>query len=145
MTLQRKVIFEVIQNSPRHMTAEQIYLASKAILPSIAIGTVYRNLGLMAESKEILRLEIPGQPDHFDKTLLPHHHGICVRCGEVFDIPALDLTEKLTAAVGMPVESYDLTVRVLCRNCRSQELGSCGGAENEILKDSSEEFREEKK
>ncbi len=121
MTQQRRIIFDVIQNSMRHMTAEQIYLEAKQILPTIAMGTVYRNLGLMSDAGEILRIEMPGQPDHFDKTVFPHHHCLCSSCGEVYDIPVPDLTEVLEQSVGMPVESYDLTVRILCNTCRSQQ------------------------
>lgn len=120
MTQQRRIIFDVIQNSMRHMTAEQIYLEAKQILPSIAIGTVYRNLGLMSEAGEILRIEMPGQPDHFDRTVYPHHHCLCTHCGEVYDVPVPDLTEQLEQILGSPVESYDLTVRILCDACRKK-------------------------
>ncbi len=121
MTQQRRIIYDVIRNSMRHMTAEQIYLEAKHILPSIAMGTVYRNLGLMSDAGEILRIEMPGQPDHFDKTVLPHHHCLCPRCGEVSDVPVPDLTAQLEQTLGAPVESYDLTVRILCPECRRVE------------------------
>ena len=120
MTQQRRVIFDVIQNSMRHMTAEQIYVEAKQIMPTIAMGTVYRNLGLMSDAGEILRIEMPGQPDHFDKTIYPHHHCLCTCCGEVYDIPVPDLTEQLERSIGSPVESYDLTVRILCDACRKK-------------------------
>ncbi len=117
MTQQRRIVFDVIQKSHRHMTAEQIYAEAKQMLPSIAMGTVYRNLGLMAEAGEILRIEIPGQPDHFDKTVFPHHHCICPKCGEVWDVPVPDLTSQLEEILGKPVHSYDLTLRIVCDGC----------------------------
>lgn len=122
MTQQRRIIFDVIRNSMRHMTAEQIYLEAKQILPSIAMGTVYRNLGLMSDAGEILRIEMAGQPDHFDKTVSPHHHCLCPRCGEVSDAPIPDLTEHLQQILGSPVESYDLTLRILCDDCRAKTM-----------------------
>lgn len=121
MTQQRRIIFDVIQQSMRHMTAEQIYWEAKQILPSIAMGTVYRNLGLMSEAGEILRIEMPGQPDHFDKTVAPHHHCLCPRCGEVSDVPVPDLKQQLEQMLGTPVESYDLTLHVLCDDCRKAQ------------------------
>lgn len=119
MTQQRRIILDVIRKSKRHMTAEQIYLQAKQILPSIAMGTVYRNLGLMASAGEVLRIEMPGQPDRFDKTLCPHHHCICSKCGEVSDIPIPDLTARLEKMLGAPIDSYDLTVHLICDSCRS--------------------------
>ncbi len=118
MTRQRRMIYNIIQNSPEHMTAEQIYRKAKAEMPSIAMGTVYRNLGLMSDCGEVLRIEMPGQPDRFDKTVSPHHHCICVECGCVSDIPIPDLTPLLEQAAGVPVEGYDLTVHILCDACR---------------------------
>lgn len=120
MTQQRRIIYDVIRNSMRHMTAEQIYLEAKQVLPSIAMGTVYRNLGLMSDAGEILRIEMPGQPDHFDKTVTPHHHCLCPRCGEVNDVPVPDLTGQLEQILGSPVESYDLTLRIICPSCRRE-------------------------
>lgn len=121
MTQQRRIIYDVIRKSKRHMTAEQIYMEAKQILPSIAMGTVYRNLGLMTEAGEVLRIEIPGRPDRFDKTVVPHHHCVCVRCGEVHDVPIPDLTNQLSKMLGAPVEHYDLTVHVVCEACRRTE------------------------
>ena len=120
MTQQRRIIYDVIRKSKRHMTAEQIYLEAKQILPSIAMGTVYRNLGLMTASGEVLRIEMPGQPDRFDKTVCPHHHCICTRCGEVYDIPVPDLSSQLEKLLGTPVISYDLTVHLVCDACRGE-------------------------
>jgi len=121
MTQQRRIIYNVIRNSKRHMTAEQIYLEAKQVLPTIAMGTVYRNLGLMSDAGEILRIEMPGQPDRFDKTVYPHHHCICTQCGEVNDIPIPDLTPMLEKILKMPVEAYDLSVRVVCDECRHKK------------------------
>ena len=121
MTQQRRIIYDVIRKSKRHMTAEQIYREARQILPSIAMGTVYRNLGLMTEAGEVLRIEMPGRPDRFDKTVVPHHHCVCVRCGEVYDIPIPDLTNQLEKMLGAPVEGYDLTVHVVCDACRALE------------------------
>jgi len=121
MTQQRKIIYDVIRKSKRHMTAEQIYMEAKQVLPSIAMGTVYRNLGLMTAAGEVLRIEIPGRPDRFDKTVVPHHHCVCVRCGEVYDVPVPDLTHQLSKMLGAPVERYDLTVHVVCEACRRAE------------------------
>lgn len=121
MTQQRRIVYDVIRRSKRHMTAEQIYQEARKILPSIAMGTVYRNLGLMAEAGEILRIEMPGRPDRFDKTVLPHHHCVCPTCGEVYDVPIPDLAAQLEKLISAPVAGYDLTVYAECEVCRSMK------------------------
>ena len=47
MTRQRQLIFDLIMAAPEHRTAEEIYDLARAEMPSLARGTVYRNLGLL--------------------------------------------------------------------------------------------------
>ena len=70
MTQQREGILRIIQSSGQHLTAEQIFLAAKQELPSLAIGTVYNNLNALCADGTITRVQISrqmeleaGQPD----------------------------------------------------------------------------------
>ena len=53
------------------MTADEIFAQARQQMPNIARGTVYRNLKLMEQAKEIARLEMPQGPDRYDKTSAP--------------------------------------------------------------------------
>lgn len=120
MTKQRKLIFDIIMSSTEHMTAEEIYMEAKKILPSIAVGTVYRNLGLMTEAGEIRRITIPNAPDRFDRSLLPHEHLICQNCGEVSDIFVSDLKDYIEKQTGIKILGYDLNLRYICNECKKE-------------------------
>ena len=63
MTKQKLIISQIVENSCGHPTAEEIYLEAKKFLPSIAVGTVYRNLNRMVADGEIRRISIPGKAD----------------------------------------------------------------------------------
>ena len=68
MSKQRTVVYNVLQNGEGHMTAQQIYDAARAEMPSIALGTVYRNLEQMV-NQGVVRKIIPGDgPAYFDRT-----------------------------------------------------------------------------
>jgi Fe2+ or Zn2+ uptake regulation protein len=118
LTKQRKLILEIIMSSSGHMTAEEIYMEAKKFMPSIAIGTVYRNLGLMAEAGQIRRIIVPNAPDRFDKSLLPHEHLICQNCGELSDISISDLKDYLVKQTGIEILGYDLCLRYICNKCK---------------------------
>jgi Fe2+ or Zn2+ uptake regulation protein len=120
LTKQRKAILDVINSNPGHMTAEEIYMKVKKKLPSIAIGTVYRNLALMAEAGEIRRLPIPGSPDRFDRSTRPHEHAVCQKCGEVCDIFVDGMKEYLQQHTGMEITGYDLNLRCICEKCKER-------------------------
>ena len=123
MTKQRQVIWDVIQSAPGHLTAEQIYQLAKKQLPQIAMGTVYRNLGLMVQDGEIQRIESAGGPDFYDKNNAPHEHFYCVSCGSLIDMDVPDLKQFLQERTGEPILSCQLSVRYVCRSCRKSQLG----------------------
>ena len=122
MTKQRQVIWDVIQSAPGHPTAEQIYQLAKKQMPQIAMGTVYRNLGLMVQEGESQRIESAGGPD-YDKSGVPHEHFYCVSCGSLIDMDVPDLKQFLQERTGEPILSYQLSVRYVCRSCRESQLG----------------------
>jgi len=121
VTRQRKTILNIIKISNEHMTAEEIYMKAKKVMPSIAIGTVYRNLGLMTEAGEIRRIPIPDSPDRYDKSTKPHEHLVCQKCGEVHDVFIDGLMEYLSRQTGVEITGYDLSLRFICENCRTQD------------------------
>lgn len=117
MTEQRRVIKEIITQSPEHLSADAIYMQARERLPAIAVGTVYRNLGLMVDAGEIRRIPVPNAPDRYDKNVMPHEHMLCGRCGHMVDIHVGDLKGYLAKQSGMCVSSYDLAVVGICADC----------------------------
>lgn len=121
MTEQRRLIHGIIMQSDDHPTAEMVYARAKRLMPSIAIGTVYRNLKLMVDSGEIRHISLHGEPDRYDRTLLQHDHFVCVRCKKVFDCFSGDLSKHISDHTGIEVISYDLSIHCLCDDCRKLE------------------------
>lgn len=120
MTRQRRLILDLMRQSPRHMTADEIFALARQQMPTIARGTVYRNLKLMEQAKEIARLELPQGPDRYDKTSAPHGHLYCDGCGDLQDIPVVGLVKEIENAIGTEVRSYQLTNHYLCPACRAK-------------------------
>ena len=93
-TEQRRIILEEIQNCSDHPTADEVYLRAKRHLPRISLGTIYRNLELMAAKGLISRLELGGGQRRYDPMNADHSHFICSICGSVEDLPfSIELPE----------------------------------------------------
>ena len=71
MTRQRAVILEELRKVKTHPTADELYSIVRERLPRISLGTVYRNLDFLTESKEILKLESAGSIRRFDGDTRP--------------------------------------------------------------------------
>lgn len=120
MTKQQQLIYELIQASTDHPTADQIYCRARREIPNISVGTVYRNLSHMAETGVIRRLTVPGEPDRFDRSTIPHGHAICTHCSKMVDLFAEDFEHVIEAALGMEILSYELNVSYLCPDCKGE-------------------------
>ncbi len=97
LTTQRQIILEELGKVTSHPTANEVYDMVRKRLPRIGLGTVYRNLELMAESGIILKLEVGGTQKRFDATVTPHYHIRCSSCGKVDDID-MDVQQEINEA-----------------------------------------------
>ena len=94
---QRESIKKFLISRYDHPTAETVYMNIKEEFPNISLGTVYRNLSLLSETGQILKLNMPDSADRFDGRITPHDHFVCERCHCVEDI-FLDDNEEITIA-----------------------------------------------
>lgn len=83
---QRDGIMAFLMGRKDHPTADTVYMNVRRELPNISLGTVYRNLTLLAETGEINRLRVGDGVDHFDADTSPHYHFVCTECGSVIDL-----------------------------------------------------------
>lgn len=86
MTNQRRIILEELRKVNTHPTVDELYTIVKARMPHISLGTVYRNLDLLVEMGEILRIDSAGSMRRFDGRVEPHRHVRCHVCGKVADV-----------------------------------------------------------
>jgi Fur family ferric uptake transcriptional regulator len=86
-TEQRTVILEELRLCRNHPSADKLYLRVRKRLPRISLGTVYRNLELMASQGLIRRLQTVSGQKRFDPVTDEHCHFRCRACGKIEDIP----------------------------------------------------------
>ena len=117
---QREGIFAYLQGRTDHPTAEMIYEEIRKEMPNISLGTVYRNLSLLAEMGKIKKINCEGSCDRFDPNTAPHYHFCCSRCGKIEDVPmtSMDSLNQLAQAyLKGKVESHSITFRGICGAC----------------------------
>lgn len=95
---QRDMIKEFLMTRRDHPTADVIYTNVKKRDPNISLGTVYRNLTLLADIGEIARLRVGDGVDHFDADTSPHYHFVCTECGGITDLRMQDMDGILEVA-----------------------------------------------
>lgn len=121
MTKQRKLVLSIVENSHRHPSAEEIFFEAKESMPSIALGTVYRNLNALHEEGKIRKITLPGASDRYDKAMIPHDHLICEKCGQIKDICLDGVEEALSRSAKCQIARYELNAYYVCDECRSNQ------------------------
>ncbi len=96
---QREMIKAFLKSRKDHPTADIVYMNVRQQNPNISLGTVYRNLTLLADMGEIRRLRVGDGVDHFDADTSPHYHFVCTECGAVIDLE-MDSIEGITELAG---------------------------------------------
>jgi Fe2+ or Zn2+ uptake regulation protein len=121
-TPQLALVLDAVRSSgTEHPTAELIYDRVRRVLPSISLGTVYRNLQRLAADGVIGVTHPEGGPARFDPTPGGHDHFVCRACGRLDDLPAHRPRAIWHAALraGHAVASHALVLYGECRDCRS--------------------------
>lgn len=83
---QRESIKEFLAGTTEHPTADTVYMHMREIYPNISLGTVYRNLSLLSNTGEIIKISCGDGSDRFDGNIHPHNHFICRKCNHVYDL-----------------------------------------------------------
>lgn len=119
---QREAIRDFLAHSEEHPTADMVYMNLRESFPNISLGTVYRNLSLLSETGQILKLNMRDSADRFDGRITPHDHFVCERCHCVEDI-FLDDNEEITIAAQKKfdgkIRSHTTTFYGICKKCLS--------------------------
>ena len=83
---QKRAVLNSARLLANHPTAEEIFFKVREELPRISLSTVYRNLGVLVDEKELVAISDSGAEVHYDYNVSDHCHVQCRKCGEVGDI-----------------------------------------------------------
>jgi Fur family ferric uptake transcriptional regulator len=121
-TKQRQLILEELRKVFTHPTADEVYAMVRSRLPRISLGTVYRNLEMLAAHGLIQKIDTSGTQRRFDGNPIPHYHIRCMGCGKVDDVPGKaiqSIDEVIKELSDYEIWGHRLEFRGLCPQCRS--------------------------
>lgn len=117
---QREAVLVYLRSTKSHPTAEQVYREIRKDFPKISLGTVYRNLNLLTDQGEIVKLNCGDGAEHFDAMTEPHNHFICRHCNRVLDlefVPDLSMDAEADSKFPGKIEGHEIYFYGTCENC----------------------------
>ena len=137
MTRQRRVILEELIRLKNHPTVDELYTQVRSKLPRISLGTVYRNLQVLARDGRI-RCLADGSRKRYDGTLHDHYHVRCIGCGKVADVPAgavRNLSDSVAGSNDFKIIGFKVEFLGICPECEA------GDKEVEIERETLGEYK----
>lgn len=120
VTPQRQCIFRVLHGDATHPSAEAVYAAASAEIPTLSLKTVYQTLNDLAAMGEIMMLDVGTGSGRFDPNVEhAHHHLVCEQCGRISDLN-LDLGELAVPhdqRQGFTIDTAEVVFRGRCASC----------------------------
>lgn len=114
-TKQKKIIFDIVNNSCIHPNAYQIYEIAKKSISDISLGTIYRNLNNLVDEFQIKRIKMPDNIDRYDK-MLKHSHFVCINCMDIIDINE-QILKNIDSINGNKVIDCEVIIKGVCKKC----------------------------
>lgn len=122
----RDAILECVKGTDTHPSAEWVYNQLKPGIPNLSLATVYRNLSLFLEEGLISSVGVIGGLERFDGNTDPHVHFICTGCGQIQDLPTLEvpteLRSRVAAETGGCITDAILRFQGRCKVCKEMQV-----------------------
>jgi Fur family peroxide stress response transcriptional regulator len=131
-TFQRQVIYEAVLDSRQHPTPEHIYEQVRGRIPSISLGTVYKNVKTFLDTGLLKEVSLHHGSLRLEANMTPHHHLVCSRCKAIFDLDEDQVAPiRLKGALpkGFDARRFSVEIVGVC--------ASCGAASSSKTKNSS--------
>ncbi len=117
---QREAIKNYLMSTKEHPTADTVYLHVKEEFPNISLGTVYRNLNLLADIGEVTKISFSEGGDRFDGFTKPHYHFYCRDCCKLIDLD-IDMSDMINHIASEKfdgiIESHTILFQGQCEEC----------------------------
>jgi Fur family transcriptional regulator, peroxide stress response regulator len=121
VTPQRDVLLRALSETTGHPTADDLFKEVRKVLPTVSHATVYRNVHELVRAGLIGTLERSGAAVQFEVNPEHHHHFMCRRCGQVWDVyldrAAVTLDRQRSPLPGFRIDRRHVQLHGLCARC----------------------------
>ena len=122
MTRQRQTIVDCLKEAKRPLSVEEILFAASKTIPHINLATVYRNLKMLIEDKQIMPVDLAGNSKRYEFVgLAHHHHFLCLKCDRLFDVEGCPKGIHELIPPGFKMVSHNITLHGYCPACQQSE------------------------
>src|SRR3974377_1889410 len=123
-THQRQIIYQALSAAHDHPTPEAIYDVVREQIPSISLGTVYKNIKTFLDAGLLREVSLHHGSVRLDAKLEAHHHLVCRVCRSIVDLDERQIgPAQFTARLpkGFRIERQMVEIIGICASCAKQQ------------------------
>lgn len=123
---QRDALFALLSGVKCHPSAEWLYGELKKDWQKMSLATVYRNLGILCENGDAIRLDIGDGTVRYDARTCDHNHFFCTCCQALSDIGEHEtdgIDRMLEEKYGVKIASHSFIFYGTCPSCHQKQEG----------------------
>lgn len=120
LTHQREVIYRAMSSMDDHPSPEALFEVVRERIPSISLGTVYKNIKTFLDSGLLKEVSLHHGSIRLEANMTPHHHLVCSACRAIVDLSEEDLEPvrlKSRPPAGFRVRRFSVEAVGLCAAC----------------------------
>ncbi len=118
-TKQIKVVIDIVYESDRPLSADEIYRKARRKMPNISLGTVYRNLNKLVDEGLVSETQNNGIAT-FCRHPFPNATFECEHCHRLISVPVELNILDLSRQSGFKVERWSLHLSGVCKECEQK-------------------------
>lgn len=119
-TRQLKAIHDVLSDTNRAMSIEEIHHAAQAREEGLGIATVYRTIKALVDEGTVVAINLPGEGARFELAGKGHHHHFqCHKCGRVFETRACLGDLRRLVPRQFQLTGHEIVLYGRCAECRA--------------------------
>jgi len=131
LTLPRQIILNVLNTTPKHLSAEEIFLLVHKKYAGIGLATVYRTLDLLTDMNLISKFDFGDGRSRYELIGRSpegyHHHLVCVGCGRIVNFSGFAERERsfiqkleieLSQRYKFKIDSHRIYFYGACKECQ---------------------------
>lgn len=132
LTPQRRIVLEILmENSEKHLSAEEVYQLSREKGYEIGLATIYRTLELLETLSLLHKMNFGDGKSRYElvekgfssQEHHHHHHLLCLQCEKVLEVED-DLLQQLEKVVedkyGFDIVDHSLQFIGYCSECKEK-------------------------
>jgi Fur family ferric uptake transcriptional regulator len=117
-TPQRRAIRQAFRESDRPMSPQELLDAARGEVPRMGLATVYRTVRALEDEGWIVPVELPGEPQRYERAGKDHHHHFsCKSCRRTFELEGCPTGFEDMVPAGFRMDTHEVFLFGLCGEC----------------------------